>query len=86
MMVSNSDRYSEQERGWDDAIAFVRAVIARIPDRTIWCTDWPHVQYRKPMPTDTELIELLCQATPDLALRRKVLAENPAQLFGFGVF
>jgi predicted TIM-barrel fold metal-dependent hydrolase len=20
------------------------------PDRAIWCTDWPHVQYRKPMP------------------------------------
>lgn len=35
MMASNSDRYSVQERGWDDAIAFVRTVIERIPDRTI---------------------------------------------------
>jgi predicted TIM-barrel fold metal-dependent hydrolase len=83
IMASNSDRYSVQERGWDDARAFLSAVIERAPDRTIWCTDWPHVQYRKPMPTDTELIELLCQATPDLEQRRKVLSENPTRLFGF---
>ena len=82
-MASNSDRYSTQERLWDDAAAFVRAVIERAPDRTIWCSDWPHVQYRKPMPADTELIELLCRATPDLGLRRKVLSENPSRLFGF---
>ena len=31
MMASNSDRYSMQERGWEDAIAFVRAVLERIP-------------------------------------------------------
>ncbi len=81
MMVSNSHRYSAQEQGWDDAVAFVKSVIDRAPERAIWCTDWPHVQYRKPMPTDTELIELLCRATPDMATRRKVLCENPLTLF-----
>jgi predicted TIM-barrel fold metal-dependent hydrolase len=83
IMVSNSDRYSTQERGWDDAAAFVRSVIELAPERTIWCSDWPHVQYRKPMPSDTELIELLFRATPSVELRRKVLSENPARLFGF---
>jgi 2-pyrone-4,6-dicarboxylate lactonase len=83
LLASNSDRYSSQESKWDDALAFVRSVVERGPDRTIWCTDWPHVQYRKPMPTDTELTELLCQATPSLDLRAKVLSENPAALFGF---
>jgi predicted TIM-barrel fold metal-dependent hydrolase len=83
MMVSNSDRYSAQERVWDDAEAFVRSVIELAPERTIWCSDWPHVQYRKPMPTDTELVELLCRATPKPELRRKVLSENPAKLFDF---
>ena len=83
MMISNSDRYSAQDRGWDDAAAFVGSVIELSPERTIWSSDWPHVQYRKPMPSDTELIELLCRATPNTELRRKVLSENPARLFGF---
>ena len=83
IMASNSDRYSAQERGWEDAVGFVRAIIERAPDRTIWCTDWPHVQYRKPMPTDTELIELLCRAALDFEVRRKILTDNPAHLFGF---
>jgi 2-pyrone-4,6-dicarboxylate lactonase len=71
------------DSGWQDATPFIKAVIDMAPDRMIWGTDWPHVQYRKPMPTDTELLELLYRATPEPCVRQKVLCQNPETLFGF---
>lgn len=81
IMVSGGDRVSAMAEGWDDAARFVQAIASAAPDRTIWSTDWPHVQYVKPMPMDTQLLELLYNATPDLDVRRKVLCDNPAALF-----
>jgi len=81
IMVSGGDRVSSMAEGWEDAARFVQAIALAAPGRTIWSTDWPHVQYVKPMPTDTQLLELLYSATPDPDVRRKVLCENPAALF-----
>ncbi len=81
IMVSGGDRVSSMAEGWDDAARFVQVIASAAPDRTIWSTDWPHVQYVKPMPTDTQLLELLYSATPDPDVRRKVLCQNPAALF-----
>lgn len=81
IMVSGGDRVSTMAEGWDDAARFVQAIASTAPERTIWSTDWPHVQYVKPMPTDTQLLELLYRGTPDPDLRRKVLCQNPAALF-----
>jgi len=84
VMISNGDRASAQERGWSDALPVARMLMEAAPDRAIWCTDWPHVQYRKPvMPNDAELLEFLYRVAPDAAERRKVLIDNPARLFGF---
>lgn len=82
IMISNGDRYSSMTSGWDDTAAFLKELIALAPDRMIWSSDWPHVQYRKPMPTDTELLELLYRAAPDPAVRRNVLCGTPQKLFG----
>ncbi len=83
IMISNADRFSQQKHGWSDALPLTQMLIAAAPDRTIWCTDWPHVQYRKLMPNDAELLEFLYRAAPDPVQRRKILADNPARLFGF---
>jgi len=83
IMVSNGDRYAADAKPWNDAASFIGGIAAAAPDRTIWSTDWPHVQYQKAMPTDAELVELLYRATPDPELRRKVLTANPAKLFDF---
>jgi sulfopyruvate decarboxylase subunit alpha len=66
-----------------DALPFAQRFIEAAPDRAIWCTDWPHVQYPKPMPNDAELLEFLYRVAPDAEQRRKILAANPARLFGF---
>jgi predicted TIM-barrel fold metal-dependent hydrolase len=35
------------------------------------------------MPGDAELLELLPRWVPDEPMRRRILVENPAQLYGF---
>src|SRR5262249_23324769 len=83
VMLSNADRFSASEKGWDDVLPIAKSFLAAAPDRAIWSTDWPHVQYRRPMPNDAELLEFLFRVVPAGELRRKVLADNPARLHGF---
>lgn len=83
VMLSSGDRSSAQEREWSDALPFGRRFLEAAPDRAIWCTDWPHVRYRKPMVNDGDLVELLYRFVPEPELRKKVLADNPARLMGF---
>ena len=82
IMISGGDRVSSMNEMWDDAAHFIGAIAVAAPDRTIWGTDWPHLQYVKPMPTDTQLLELVYRAVPDASLRQKILADNPKALFG----
>ena len=85
MMLSNGNRDSKQESGFDDAVPFGRAFIAAAPDRMIWGTDWPHVNWRKSrMMNDAETVELLYRYVDnDQALLQKILVDNPARLHGF---
>jgi 2-pyrone-4,6-dicarboxylate lactonase len=75
-------RISEQGPGFADVIPLVRTLLAAAPDRCVWGTDWPHPNASF-MPNDGDLVDLLPAWIPDEALRRKVLVENPAQLYGF---
>jgi predicted TIM-barrel fold metal-dependent hydrolase len=62
---------------------YVNALIAAAPDRLLWCTDWPHLTYEKTMPNDADLLEFIFRCTPDPAIRRKILVDNPAALYEF---
>jgi 2-pyrone-4,6-dicarboxylate lactonase len=86
VMISNGNRLSAQDCGWDDAVPIARALIEAAPDRIIWGTDWPHVQWRKSrMMNDAEEVELLYRYVDnDQALLRKILVDNPARLHRFG--
>jgi predicted TIM-barrel fold metal-dependent hydrolase len=70
----------------DDVVPFVEALAQVAPDRLIWGTDWPHGNIFKPnaITNDGDLIDFLPKLLPDETLRRKVLVDNPARLFGFG--
>ncbi|MDF2116248.1 amidohydrolase family protein [Roseiarcaceae bacterium H3SJ34-1] len=83
IMLSNGDRFSPGGAPYLDTVPLARKLFAAAPDRTIWSTDWPHVRYRRPMPNDADLLELLYQYLPDEADQHKVLVDNPARLFGF---
>jgi predicted TIM-barrel fold metal-dependent hydrolase len=66
-----------------DAHARARASIAAAPERILWGSDWPHAKRFDPMPSDGDLLGLLAGWVPDEAMRRTILVDNPAQLYGF---
>ena len=68
-----------------EVIPYAQAVIAVAPDRVIWGTDWPHSNNFAPghTPNDGDLVDLLAAFAPDESIRRKILVDNPAALYGF---
>jgi 2-pyrone-4,6-dicarboxylate lactonase len=81
--ISNGDRRSVKGYPWDDIIPFAHALIEAAPDRLLWCTDWPHLTYEKAMPNDAALLDFIFRCSPKETVRRKILVDNPAMLYGF---
>ncbi len=70
--------------GYGDSAPLARALAARCPERMVWATDWPHTGNRAgPVPDPAALLALLDGWVPDAALRRRILVDNPAALYGF---
>jgi len=67
--------------------ALARGYLRAAPQRLVWGSDWPHASAsagHQPMPDDAQQIELLAQWADDAAALRRVLVDNPAELYGFG--
>jgi len=78
-------RISVDEMPYPDVVAIARALVEAAPDRMIWGSDWPHVKLSKAIPNDGDLVDLLADWIPDATVRRQVLVDNPAALYGFPV-
>ena len=78
--VSGSERVSASGPPFHDALPFARALIAAAPERVLWGTDFPHPNV-KWMPNDGEHVDLFATMCDDEALRRKILVDNPTQLY-----
>jgi len=65
-----------------DATEVAKAFARAAPERMVWGSDWPH-RGEKHMPDDAGLIDLLAQWAPDEAARKRILVDNPAELYGF---
>jgi predicted TIM-barrel fold metal-dependent hydrolase len=82
--VKLSPRPSQQKvLPFDDMLPFIHQLVERAPERLLWGSDWPHPNYVNPMPNDADLIDLMADWVPDAATRKRILVDNPAQLFGF---
>jgi predicted TIM-barrel fold metal-dependent hydrolase len=81
--VSGAYRISKRYPDYPDARAFHEALVAANPEQVIWGSDWPHPRLEEAMPDDGHLLDLFNAWAPDAALRRKILVENPARLYGF---
>lgn len=82
--ISGAEARSRGAAPWRDIDAAVAALVdAAGIDRLLWGTDWPHPSSGAPIANDGDLLGLLGRWLPDPAARRRVLAENPARLFGF---
>ena len=67
-----------------DTTPLATRIAAHAPERCVWGTDWPHPNLTGHMPDDGELVDLIADWAPDPAVRRRILVDNPAELYGFG--
>jgi len=93
--ISGAYRLSKQGPDYPDAVPFAKSLIGANPDRIVWGTDWPHPNSVTPpdkKPTDVtplfqigdgRLLNQLPTWAPDAAVRKKILVDNPAKLYGF---
>ena len=92
--LSGAYRVSKRARDYADVAPLARALIAANADRILWGTDWPHTnsvpiggQRDKVTPLlqidDGRLLNQLLVWAPELAIRKKILVDNPARLYGF---
>lgn len=84
--ISGADRLSAAGAPYADVDPFAAALLAANPERVVWGSDWPHINYfeARQVPDDGMLFNLLARWLPDAEARQRVLVSNPACLYGFG--
>jgi D-galactarolactone isomerase len=84
--VKLSGVYADTKVGpptYADSTAVAQAYVKAAPERLVWGSDWPHPSERDAKPHDAVLFDLMLEWAPDAAVRTRILAENPATLYGF---
>jgi predicted TIM-barrel fold metal-dependent hydrolase len=93
--ISGAYLASSQPPDYRDVTPLARALIAANADRIIWGTDWPHPNATVPSGRrltevtpfrqidDGLLLNQLSVWAPDPTIRKRILVDNPAQLYGF---
>jgi predicted TIM-barrel fold metal-dependent hydrolase len=91
--LSGAYRASTLAPNYINAAPFAKGLIVANPDRILWGTDWPHPDtVVSDHPTtvtprlaidDGLLFNQLPVWAPDPLIRRKILVDNPARLYGF---
>ena len=93
--ISGAYRVSKLAPDYADVVPLAKALIAANPERIVWGTDWPHPNSVTPpgnKPTDLtplfqiddgRLLNQLPVWAPDAAIRKTILVDNPARLYGF---
>ncbi|WP_366931803.1 amidohydrolase family protein [Paraburkholderia xenovorans] len=68
-----------------DSVAVASAYTSAAPQQVVWGSDWPHPteQPLRRIPDDALLLDLLAGVAPDPAILRRILVDNPAELYGF---
>ena len=94
--ISGAYRASKLAPDYPDAAPLAKALIAANPDRIVWGTDWPHPNSVTPpgkqisdvtplfQIDDGRLLNQLPVWAPNAGVRKKILVDNPARLYGFG--
>ena len=71
-----------QDPSFADVKPIAEALIATVPDQLLWGSDFPHLSFHDKVGT-IQLYNMLAAWAPDPAMRRRILTDNPARLFGF---
>jgi predicted TIM-barrel fold metal-dependent hydrolase len=78
--VSGSERIDMPP--YDKAVPIAKRIVEASPDRVLWGTDFPHPNSTHEA-DEADLVDLLPKIAADPALRKKLLVDNPAKLYGF---
>lgn len=83
--ISSWYRRSDAGGQNEDMAPIVAALVDARPDRLVFGTNWPHPALHAPatVPDDGELIDQFVHWVPDEDIRRRILVDNPAALYGF---
>ncbi|MBP1298894.1 putative TIM-barrel fold metal-dependent hydrolase [Bradyrhizobium elkanii] len=93
--ISGAYRASKLAPDYADATPLAQALIAANAERIVWGTDWPHPDSVTPQGKkvtdvtplfqidDGRLLNQLPVWAPDAAIRKAILVDNPARLYGF---
>lgn len=73
---------SKKEPDFDDLDSFVAKLLKQHGNRIVWGTDWPHVTEQL-KPNDANLMNMLARWIPDEQTRKKILVQNPKNLYQF---
>jgi len=66
-----------------DVAAIARRIIAHVPERILWGSNWPHIGApHSAYPDDAVLLDILLDWAPAGVLQ-KILVDNPARLYRF---
>lgn len=69
---------------YEDVGRLAKALVKHAPERMLWASNWPHPSVPKEKrPSDEELLDLMLDWAPNEADRRRMLVDNPAELYGF---
>ena len=93
--ISTTNRVAPETRDYADVALLAKALITAHSQRILWGTNWPHPN-STPLPGKTaadinplfqidegRVLNLLPLWAPDAALRKTILVDNPARLYGF---
>jgi predicted TIM-barrel fold metal-dependent hydrolase len=93
--ISGAYRASKLAPDYQDVVPLAKALIAANAERIVWGTDWPHPDSVTPpgrkttdvtplfQIDDGRLLNQLPVWAPDAAIRKTILVDNPARLYGF---
>jgi D-galactarolactone isomerase len=84
--VKLSGPYETSKTGaprYEDVGRLARALVKHAPERMLWASNWPHPSARKQPPDEADLLDLLLDWAPDDGTRKRILVDNPADLYGF---
>lgn len=59
-----------------------RALAKAAPQRMLWASNWPHPGQKNPL-AHAATLDLLADWVDDDATRKRILVDNPAELYGF---
>jgi 2-pyrone-4,6-dicarboxylate lactonase len=81
--LSGAHRVSQAAPDYLEAKPLHQALVTADPDQCVGGSGWPHARMESPMPNAGHLLDLFNAWTPDDAIRRRILVDNPAKLYDF---